>query len=580
MSAMTNVDAMSGGAAIPALAALAEEYWQGHLAAYPVTATALGDRRYDHLLDDNSPAGRARERTRLESILARSRAVPEGPLPEADRLTRDALAVEVEGQLAQLDCGLEEWTVDPLFGPQVAFFNVESFQPIRSFAEAQAMVARWRAMGPYLDQHVANLRDGLAARKVAARDPVEKVVSGLAAVLAAPDPTWALLNPSKVAHPDWSPAQRDALREGLAGAARDSVRPALERYHRFLAGEVLPRARPEERAGIAHVPGGEAAYHRLVRVHTTLDVTPQSLHETGLREVERIDEEMAALGARALQAADRAALLRRLRTDPTLHFLTRDEVQAAAAAALARANAAVPRWFGALPVAACEVTRIGEHEEQHTTTAYYRQPAADGSRPGQYFVNTYAPETRPRYEAEVLAYHEAVPGHHLQLALSQELTHLPAFRRHSEVTAYVEGWALYTERLADEMGLYSGDLDRIGMLSYDAWRACRLVVDTGLHALGWSRRRAIDFMLEHTALSEQNIANEVDRYIVWPAQALAYKVGQLELLRLRAEAKQRLGGRFDLTAFHDAVLGNGPLALPALRRALSRFAAGGASNST
>jgi uncharacterized protein (DUF885 family) len=442
------------------------------------------------------------------------------------------------------------------------------------------MVARWRAMGPYLDQHIANLRRGLAAGKVAARDPVEKVVNGLAAVLASPDATWALLTPLKAERPEWSAAQRDAFGEGLAGAVRDSVRPALERYRRFLAGEVLPRVRPEERAGIAHVPGGEQAYRRLIGVHTTLDLTPEAVHETGLREVERIDGEMAALGARVLGVADRAALLRRLRTDPTLHFNTRDEVQAKAAAALARANAAVPRWFGRLPIAGCEVVRIGTHEEQHTTTAYYRQPAADGSRPGQYFINTYAPESRPRYEAEALAYHEAVPGHHLQMALAQELTHLPAFRRFSEVTAYLEGWALYTERLAGEMGLYSGDLDRIGMVSYDAWRACRLVVDTGMHALGWSRRQAIDFMLEHTALSEQNIGNEVDRYLVWPAQALAYKVGQLELLRLRAEAEQRLGARFALPAFHDAVLGHGPLALPALRRALSRSTADGPPTST
>jgi uncharacterized protein (DUF885 family) len=205
------------------------------------------------------------------------------------------------------------------------------------------------------------------------------------------------------------------------------------------------------------------------------------------------------------------------------------------------------------------------HEEQHATIAYYRQPPQDGSRPGRYYINTYAPTTRPRYEAEALAFHESVPGHHLQIAIGQELEQLPSFRRHGETTAFVEGWGLYSERLADEMGLYSGDLDRIGMLSYDAWRASRLVVDTGMHALGWSRTAAIDFMAAHSALALNNIANEVDRYIGWPGQALAYKMGQLEIRRLRADAQAALGASFDTRRFHDAVLGHGALPLGILR---------------
>jgi uncharacterized protein (DUF885 family) len=238
---------------------------------------------------------------------------------------------------------------------------------------------------------------------------------------------------------------------------------------------------------------------------------------------------------------------------------------------LARARRAIPRYFGRRPEAECEVVRIEAHEEKHSTIAYYRPPAADGSRPGRYYVNTSAPETRPRYEAEVLAYHESIPGHHLQIAIAQELSGLPAFRKHLGVTAFTEGWGLYTERLADEMGLYTADLDRIGVLSYDAWRACRLVVDTGMHAKGWTRRQAIDFMLANTALAENNIVNEVDRYIAWPGQALAYKVGQLEIRRLRADAEKRLGSRFDLRAFHDVVLGSGAVSLQTLRRLVEQF---------
>ncbi len=265
--------------------------------------------------------------------------------------------------------------------------------------------------------------------------------------------------------------------------------------------------------------------------------------------------------------------LARLREDGRLYFGSREEVFAKADSALARAGEAMAQWFGLLPRAPCEVVRMGAHEEKHSSIAYYRQPATDGSRPGQYFVNTYAPETRPRYEAEALAYHEAIPGHHLQIAIGQELEGLPEFRRHLGPTAFFEGWGLYTERLSDEMGLYSADLDRFGILSFDAWRACRLVVDTGMHALGWSREQAIDYMAAHTALGRNNIANEVDRYIVWPGQALAYKTGQLEIQRLRGEAQAALGDRFEIKAFHDAVLGNGAVPLATLRDLVSGYLA-------
>ncbi len=267
-----------------------------------------------------------------------------------------------------------------------------------------------------------------------------------------------------------------------------------------------------------------------------------------------------------------------LREDPALGFATRDEVYRSAVTALERAQAAVPSWFGRLPAARCEVVRMGPHEEEHGTIAYYRGPAPDGSRPGQFYINTAEPRTRRRYEAEALAYHEAVPGHHLQIAIGQELDGLPEFRRHLGPTAFFEGWGLYTERLADEMGLYTGDLDRIGVLSFDAWRAARLVVDTGMHALGWSRDRAIAFMADHTALASNNIANEVDRYIGLPGQALAYKTGQLEMLRLRGAARARLGARFDIRDFHDALLGQGAIPLDDARergRALGRGAVRG-----
>ena len=274
--------------------------------------------------------------------------------------------------------------------------------------------------------------------------------------------------------------------------------------------------------------------------------SPEELHQLGLEQVARFRKELAELGGKVLGTGDIVEIQRRLRGDAAMHFATAEEVEAKAREALARAKAAMPNWFATLPKADCAVKVMGMHEAPHSTIAYYRQPAMDGSRPGQYMINTYKPETRPRYEAEALAFHESIPGHHLQIAIAQELTGVPEFRKHLGVTAFFEGWGLYSERLAEDMGLYSSDLDRIGMLSYDAWRACRLVVDTGMHALGWSRQQAIDYMVENTVLAENNIVNEVDRYLTWPGQALAYKVGQLEILALREEARKRLGERFDI----------------------------------
>jgi uncharacterized protein (DUF885 family) len=452
--------------------------------------------------------------------------------------------------------------------------TVADYQRCVTPADGALLLARWRAMGPYVDTHAANLRRSLADGRVAARAAVERTIDILQTLLAEPDRDWPLLQPAGAVDrlEGWTEADRSRFRASLEDAVGTRVRPALERLEATLSEIILPVARGDDRPGIGHQPGGEEAYERLIRHHTSLDVTAAELHGTGLAEIERIDAELVALGGRVLGTRTLAEALDRLRDDPALYFTTRDEVQAVAEASLARAVEAIPAWFGRLPQASCEVVRMGPHEEQHSTIAYYRGPAIDGSRPGQYYLNTSAPETRPRYEAEALAFHEAVPGHHLQIAIGQELDGLPAFRRHLGPTSYFEGWGLYTERLCDEMGLYTGDLDRIGVLSYDAWRAGRLVVDTGMHALGWSRDQAIAFMTGHSALAANNIANEIDRYLVWPGQALAYKAGQLELLRLRDAARARLGGRFDIRGFHDAVLDRGALPLATLASVIDDWA--------
>ena len=553
------------------LADIASSYWNERMANEPLYATALGDRRFDAKLPDISQKGRSRVKMQYQEAAARCRAIPEGDLREEDRLTRSALLVDSESLLDYYSCDLEDWVVDPLQGLQVELMNVESYQPVRTVEEARAMVERWRAMGSLIDQHIENLKAGARGGKVAARAEVEKVIEELRDQIAKPDSEWALLRPLSIEHAGWTDEEKRRFKTGLETAVKERARPGYVRYLQCLTTEILPKARPQERPGIMHVPGGMAAYSKLIRVHTSLGLTPDELHNTGLAEVARINKEMQLLGEKVFGVGDRKEVLKRLRTDASLYFSSRDEVAATAEAALARANAAIAKWFGRLPRTPCEVVRMKEHEEKHSTIAYYRSPAADGSRPGQYYINTSAPETRPRYEAESLAFHESVPGHHLQLAIAQELEDVPEFRKKSGVTAFIEGWGLYSERLSDEMGLYSSDLDRLGILSFDSWRACRLVVDTGMHAMGWSRQQAIDYMLENTALAKNNIINEVDRYITWPGQALAYKTGQLEIRRLRQEAEKRLGSRFDVRRFHDVLLDNGAIPLRALRQVVGNY---------
>jgi uncharacterized protein (DUF885 family) len=536
---------------------LADDYWTAWVDHHPVDATALGERRHDDRLDDESPEAREAWRRTLDEFERRLHDVGD----DADPVTRSALSEALISDRAFLDADLGAFNVDPMDGPQVHLLNIPSYQPIRSTAEADALIARWRAMPAFIDQGIANLREGAGEGRIGVAMLCTKVIEQLDELLARPDADWPLMRPAEDA-PD--------IRGELLGVIGEQIRPAFARYRSLIADELRPRARPDDRPGISHVPGGAEAYARLARAHTSLDIEAEEVHAIGLEEVRRIDEEFTELGARLLHTNGLAATLEALRTDPKLRFTTREEIEAVARASLDRANGAIGEWFGRLPKAPCEVVVMAAHEEKHSTIAYYREPAADGSRPGQYYINTYAPETRPRYEAETLAFHESVPGHHLQLAIMQELDHLPSFRRFLGSTAYVEGWGLYTERLSEEMGLLSGELDRFGVLSFDAWRASRLVVDTGMHALGWSRQAAIDFMAAHTALGLNNITNEVDRYIAWPGQALAYKLGQLELLRLRDDARGRLGERFDIRLFHDAVLGEGALALPALRQVVER----------
>ncbi len=395
---------------------------------------------------------------------------------------------------------------------------------------------------------------------------VDHSIRQLEGYLALPVSEDALLKPAYDAGP--------AVREAATVHVTQTIRPAMQRLAELLRGELRPLARPDDRVGIREVPGGEAGYLAAVARHTTTTLSPQDIHAIGLAELDELAGLWSQIGQEALGESDFAIIAARMRDDPALRFQTREEIIAVAQDALDRAEAVRETYFEHYDIPACVIEEINPIDAENTAMAYYRPPAVDGSRPGAHCLLATKPTERYRYEYEALAFHESVPGHHLQLATAQTLD-IPRYRRHldAELCAFNEGWGLYSERLADEIGLYSNPTMRLGMLSFAALRACRLVVDTGMHHLGWSRQQAIDFMYSHTATTRDHVRNEVDRYIAWPGQALAYVTGKREIVRLRERAQHTLGPRFDLRQFHHAVLRNGAIPLSLLDDEIGRWTA-------
>ncbi|MDX2092839.1 MAG: DUF885 domain-containing protein [Kofleriaceae bacterium] len=562
------------GVADRELAAVLADHWEYMMRWAPTWATTLGDHRYDDKLAPRDAAAIERAGAERDELLARLEKLPRDRLAGNDRITYAMLHGRLASDRAVEHCKFHEWSVESGGSSLVGELSylVES-HTVKTPADAANLVKRMEQAHTLIDATVDNLALGLAKGRVASAEKVRRAIEQLDSELAKPVEAWAMASPEWAQGPSpetWPAGERARLVAALHATVVSKIQPALVRERDLLRERVLPKARVEKE-GLSGLADGEACYLASIQFHIGLPMTPRELHELGLAEIARTDRELAELGKRALGTPDLASTITKLRTDKALYFSSREEILAAAQNMLDRAKATTPKYFKTLPKTDCVMREIPDYEAPYSTIAYYRQPHYDGSKPGEYFVNTYKPETRPRFELEALTWHESVPGHHTQIALSMELGAMPAFRKLDGSTAYVEGWALYTERLADEMGLYTSDLDRIGKLSYDAWRASRLVVDTGLHAMGWTRARAEAFMREHTALTETNISNEVDRYIGWPGQALAYKVGQLEILRMRAEAEKQLGDRFDLPGFHDVILGAGAVTLPVLRELVTAW---------
>jgi uncharacterized protein (DUF885 family) len=539
---------------------LADDYWAALLAFQPTWRHMLGDYSDVGSWDECSAEAERQYATSLRDFARRAQEVDPSGLDEQDGLTRDVLVASATTTADVTDTPLTGLAADPVSGLHVHLPLVLGLLSVPDAAVAGQMPAKLDAVGTYLHQLADRVRgaaaDGWVSAEFAVRETVDQLDRALAVPLGDDPSVTAVRAPDGV--------DEGELHDALRAAVERSVRPGLADLRAALQ-DTAADARPEDRCGLSWLDGGDEAYAATLRYFTTTDKSAQEIHEIGLAQVAKLADEYRALGPEVVGTDDLEQIFAAMRTDPALHFTSGDELVQQSKVALARAEGAMGEWFEVVPKAPCAVqgTEVG-------AKAFYFPPASDGSRGGTFFVNTSDAASWGRFELEAMAFHEGVPGHHLQLSVAAELPDsIPEFRKHVHNAAYSEGWGLYTERLSDEMGLYSAAVDRMGMYSADSMRACRLVVDTGLHAMGWSRQQAIDYMVAHSPLTEGVCRPEIDRYICRPGQATSYMVGRLEIQRMRREAEARQGDRFDVRRFHSAVLDSGALPLGVLDRVVA-----------
>ena len=529
---------------------LADAYLEGWFARNPDQGTFYGvPGRHHDQLPDNSLEALAAWQQKEDAWQTEARAIDPAAIQSPSLEATYAIVREaVEGSIGTRVCRFELWPASQMTGWHVQFGYLVTIQPVATAEARKEALARWSALPNYLETEVANLREGIKRGYVAPSLNVRIVIGQLKTLIGQADT------------PFLSPAARDddpVFKQSFTALVRDQLTPAFTRYRDFLEREYLPVAREE--IAVARNPDGVRCYDAAVRAHSSLAMAAKQVHELGLREVGRLNGEMRAIAERSFQTSDVKALLERLRTDRQYLFKGRQELIDYSTAALTRAKAAAPDWFGLLPKADVRIEPYPAFREP--APGEYNAPAEDGSRPALFYISTYQAEKKSRAGIESTAFHETIPGHHLQNAIALERKEIHPIGRYLGSSGYAEGWALYAEMLADEMKLFSSDVDRLGMLSSQAFRAVRLVVDTGMHVFGWQRHQAIDYMLAHTTETPEDVAAEIDRYIIWPGQATAYMLGMLEIQRLRAEAREKLGSRFDIKAFHDRVLEDGAVPL-------------------
>jgi uncharacterized protein (DUF885 family) len=550
------------------LHSLFEQAWEYDLKQYPEMATRLGDPRYNHRWEDYSVKALSEAHLAEGQFLVQLAKVNRDLLPDEEQLNFDLFEQAYQRRMEAWKYRTWLMPVNQRGGVQSAD-QLAAAAPFTSLKDYANWIARLRSIGILVQQNIALMRQGMNEGWVQPRIIMERIPAQIEQQLVS-DPTSSPFYKPFLEFPDTvSPDDQDRLQQIARKTIVEVVIPAYRDFHNFFVNEYLPACR--NTVGAWGLPEGRSFYEFRTRIYTSTELTPDQIHQLGLDEVKRIRGQMQEIIEELQFKGSFSDFLHFLRTDPQFYYEDPEDLYQAYLATSKRIDPELVKLFGKLPRTPYGVRPIPEASAPDTTTAYYMRPAADGSRAGYYYVNLYRPETRPKYEIEVLTVHEAMPGHHLQIALAQELGDIPKFRRYQGATAFVEGWGLYSESLGAELGLYKDPYSRFGQLTYEMWRAVRLVVDTGIHYRGWSRQQAIDFFKENAAKSELDIVNEIDRYIAWPGQALAYKIGEIRIKQLRETASTRLGAAFNIKEFHDVLLSAGALPLDLLEKRMQRW---------
>lgn len=549
---------------------LLDDHWEWTLREQPLTASFLGDPRYNDRWPDLTPAAHARRMQDLRTFLKRLERIDRAQLSAADQVNHRLLERELEMPLEAEPFGWHLVPLDQRGGIQTAH-ELAAALTFKTVQDYQNWLTRLERFPAYMDQTLELMRQGTERRIVQTQVVMKRLPAQIERQLVEDVTQSPFYKPFQSLPAHISDEEQTRLREAAQAAIATHVIPSYRRMLKFFNEVYLPAC--FEEVGVWQIPQGQEFYAQRARKFTTTELTPREIHEIGLKEVARIRQRMEEIQQEVEFEGSFREFLEFLRTDPQFYYTDPNEYYRAVQAVCKKIDPQLVKLFRKLPRIPYGVEPIPSEIAPDTTTAYYRPPSADGSRAGSYFINLYQIDQRPTYEIEVLSLHEAVPGHHLQIALAMELEDLPPFRRLGGYTAYIEGWGLYSESLGADLGLYEDPYSRMGQLTYEMWRAIRLVVDTGMHSLQWTRQQAIDLFLENTAKSRLDIENEVDRYISWPGQALAYKIGELKIQELRQQAEQQLGENFDIRDFHQVVLENGAVTLDVLEEQVHHWLA-------
>lgn len=563
----------AAGVESAALRELLRRHWARQLENDPIGATRLGVHAFDHLVEDNSRAGLDRLRASRAELIQAARALDERTLQSADVLTRRMLLDQLESDEAKETCQFEKWNISPQTSPLVRWNRLPAVTKVDTEQAGRQLVARYRSIPQHIDNDISSLHEGVKLQLFANAESATRVVVEIEKQLDTPPEDWPMAAPAKEAHPHWAPGELELFRKDLYATIREQIRPALARYVAAVRSEVLPHARDAGNAGVSALPFGKACYDGLLRHYTSLPLSADEIHRRGLEDMQKTRAAMLRHMQRALGVKDVSRGLEKLRADRQLYFESQAEITPACQSAVEEIKRLLPSQFGALALLPLTVEALPAHEAGFASRGRYQPPSPDGKFPARFQINIAEPRAWPKYQLRALVAHEALPGHHLQQSIAEAAENVPAFRKYTYWVPYIEGWGLYAEALADEMGFYRNSLEQLGRLSFEAWRVARLVVDTGLHSLGWSRAQAERYLFENTALEASEIRREVDRYIVLPGQAVAYRIGQARFLELRERARKELGVRYDQREFHAAVLDAGPVTLPGLEYLVTRYIA-------